>query len=433
MARFTPYVPAIGALPWLLRLRGPYHFDDWVTPMSDPASAGLRAFAKHLFVTLRPLSKLTYALEASMGLGELAPARRLVSVVMLAFAATSLSRILRLLGARKVVAITLAAVWACHPVHAESVLSLSGRPAMLGCALSLAALGAALRRRWRRAGVVLLLACLARETAIAMAVPIAFVAWTTTPGRPRSQLLTRVEPALTATLLVGAWLLVQPRYRSLADYSLHARPFAHSVIAQISAIPIGLSLYVRTWALTIDHGEAFAREVTDARFLGGLSLYGVAIAVVLGALVRARHRALGVGASLWLAAILPTQSVLARVDPLAERALPLALAGLLVALAAGLARPVAARVALGLSLLSAPILVLATLSRGALYASDLALWRQAASRTVVNSRPWVNYASALLAEGRREEALVAARAARVIDPSDAAIEALVDTLEAGRR
>jgi hypothetical protein len=109
------------------------------------------------------------------------------------------------------------------------------------------------------------------------------------------------------------------------------------------------------------------------------------------------------------------------------------MAGLLVALAACLARPVAARVGVGLSLLAAPLLALATLSRGALYESDLALWRQAASRTVVNARPWVNYASALLADGRRDEALVAAREARLIDPSDAAIEALVDTLEARRR
>ena len=70
---------AVGLLTlavWMCVLDGPYRFDDHLVPLGDPASQSLEALVDHLTFTLRPLTKLTYALEASVGLADSAPARR---------------------------------------------------------------------------------------------------------------------------------------------------------------------------------------------------------------------------------------------------------------------------------------------------------------------------------------------------------------------
>jgi hypothetical protein len=65
-----------GLWAWTAELTGPYHFDDYVTPLNDPASQLLAAWREYLPVTLRPVTKLSYAVEAEAGLsGTPAPRR----------------------------------------------------------------------------------------------------------------------------------------------------------------------------------------------------------------------------------------------------------------------------------------------------------------------------------------------------------------------
>ncbi len=430
---------ALGAAPWLLVTRGPYQFDDLVTPVSDPASQSLGAWGHHLGHTLRPLAKLTFAIEASAGLGGMPWARRVVSIALLAVGAWLLARLLARLGARLDVAIVLAWIWAAHPVQAECVLALAGRPLLLANVLGLGALLAAANRRARRAGVLLALATLSRETSVALALPVgALLLDSPAPlgGRVRAALRT-LEPVASVVVVTIAWLLVQPRYRELADYSFHGRPWGTSVIAQIAALPIGQTLYIRPWALTVDHGEALP-SAPDALFACGLGLY-VAAAIVFVVAWRARRRALAAGAATWLAALAPTQSIVPKLDALTERPLSLALAALLV-VAVG-ARPLrrAWGVSRGRRGGSAPVFAMvvvallasaATYERGSLYSSEEALWRDAASKSVANARPHYNLAKVLEEQGRYAAALVEARAAARIDPYDGHAAALAEILRA---
>lgn len=62
-------------------MQAPYQYDDYVTPLSDPASGSLSSFWQALPRTLRPLTKLTYAMESSLGASS-APARRLLNVCL---------------------------------------------------------------------------------------------------------------------------------------------------------------------------------------------------------------------------------------------------------------------------------------------------------------------------------------------------------------
>lgn len=421
---------AFGAALYLARVEGPYHFDDWVTPVSDPASQSLGAFVEHVHRTLRPLSKLSFALEGSLGLGDAPALRRAVSA---AFHGASSALVFLLAGRLRAglwAAFAAALLFAVHPIHGEMVWALAGRGAAMALSLGLGALLAQLRgRRWL-AAALLLGACLSRETAIAFALPMAALELSRR-GTLRS-VAHRLEPCLTVVLLAVAFVAQNARYRQLIDYSAHGRPFGYSVSAQVEALPHGFSLYVRPSALSIDHGLPLSHSAASPAFwLGAALLVGLGALLVWAA--RARRPALAVGAALVLAALLPTQSVIPKLDPLTERPFATALAGAALLLAHGLRaafrRARWRQAALGGVALTAVLLVGATLRRGALYASDVALWRDAARKSVSNARPHHNLAVALLEAGRPDEAREALARARRIDPFDSELRALALRLD----
>jgi tetratricopeptide (TPR) repeat protein len=412
---------AVGLLTltvWVCVLHGPYRFDDHLVPLGDPASQSLAALGDHLAVTLRPLTKLTYALEASLGLADNAPARRAVSVAIHAVAATLLALVLaRITGEERWG--LLALVWALHPIHAEALLAVSGRSAALSGALVLAALLAQLRARPLLAASLLLAAALARETAIAAALPLALAPVAADRAGAGSR-RARPWPLLLATLAAALWLVSVPRYRELAEFSFLGRPWAESVAAQVAAIPQGLALYLRPDLLSADHGSPLPVTLASPGFWLGVGCLATASAMTVLAF-RRRAIAVAVGLALWLAAIVPTQTLVPKLDPLTERPLGLALAGIVIAAVCPLAaasRAMRARTVLAVGSALVFMLAIATVARGRLYASDVALWADAARKSTANPRPHVNLGVALVAAGRPDAARDAFRAALRIDPLD---------------
>jgi tetratricopeptide (TPR) repeat protein len=235
--------------------------------------------------------------------------------------------------------------------------------------------------------------------------------------RPAREHLGRLAPYAAAFVLAAVWVAATPRYRHLADYSLRGRPFGASVAAQVAAVPVGTSLYLRPWALSLDHGGPLPLTPWSGLCAAGLALYVVAGSGLVAAL-RRRTPLVAVGLGLWLAAIVPTQSLVPKLDPLTERPLALALAGLVLALGAlplrGRARALAAAAALAGVLAGAGF----TVARGQLYRSAVALYGDAAAKSRVNPRPHLNYAAALWDAGRRDEARAAVAAALRIAPLD---------------
>jgi hypothetical protein len=412
---------------------GGYHFDDEAAAVCDPASQGLGGWADRLTRTLRPATKLTYALEAELGLGP--PERRVVSAVVHATGAVAM--LLLLLSAPRdqtlggaalasppltVLAATAAVLWAIHPVHAESVLAIAGRSAVLSSALLTWALVAHLHGR-RALGVALyLLAGLARETAWLGIVPMIVLELALTP-RSIGQHARRLVPVALAAVALASWYSMVPRYRELADYSMYGRPWVASLVRQVAAVPVGVSLYGRPWALSVDHGQALPESPASPGFLLGLCLYGVALAGVVLGLRRAP--ALALGLSMWLAAILPTQSLVPKLDALTERPLALALGGLFVAAWALRPRRLGVlRFTTASAAALAVVLCGFTLARGALYRSDVLLWRDAAHKSATNPRPHINLAVSWMIAGQPARAARALASARAIDPIDPRVEAL---------
>jgi hypothetical protein len=428
----TALVAVLGAglWAWSRGFDGPYLFDDHVTPLGDPASQSLGAWGRNLGVTLRPLTKLTYALEAETSSGDTPAARRAVSLLLHGVAASLLFVLVRRLAPAAspiptvAVSTAVAALWFVHPVHADGVLLASGRTAVLSGLLVLGALLALDgSRRWL-AAILFTLACFSRETALAALLPLAALAATRHRANWRA-VLHDLAPLLLAGAMVVGWMLTTPRYLQLAEYSILGRPFAESVFAQVGAVPVGLGLLLDPSALSIDYGIALPSRAREPLFLLGVLLYVGAAAGVWRA-VRRGAPAAAVGLALWLAALLPTQSVIPKLDALANRPLSLALAGILLAAVPLVAAASRRRPSLVLSAAAAIVVALtvATAGRAELFRSELRLWQDAAAKSRANERPHVQVAVLLEDAGREREAQDALATAAAINPFSSQVATL---------
>jgi hypothetical protein len=214
----------------------------------------------------------------------------------------------------------------------------------------------------------------------------------------------------------------------LAEYSMLGRPFVASAVAQIAAVPVGLGLLFQPAALALDYGIPLPAAPTHPLFLLGLLLYLSAAAGVV--LFARRSPATAVGLALWLAALLPTQSAIAKLDALSNRPLSLALAALLLA-TAPLVGAVAFRRRAVAGCAAATLvaaLTVATSQRAALFQSELRLWEDAAAKSRVNERPHVQYAVLLKQAGREREARDALATAATINPFSSQVAALTRVL-----
>jgi protein O-mannosyl-transferase len=425
-----------GIYAWSKGTTGPYLFDDYVTPLDDPASQSLTAWADHVSVTLRPLTKLTYAAEADTHIADSPTARRVVSISLLAASAALLMALISRLvpNVAPYGSMLFAAIWFVHPVHADAVLLLSGRSAILSIVFVMGALLAMERGRAWYAALFFVFACLSRETALAAVLPLGVLAATQRGTSHRA-----LAPILLGAALMVAWIVTTRRYVALAEYSMFGRPFRDSFVAQVAAVPLGLSLLIRPAQLSIDYGVPLPIRFDAPLFLLGLALYAGAAAGI--ALLASRSRASAVGLAVWLAALLPTQSFVPKLDALTNRPLSLALAGLLLATAPAVAallrrsrdmmNPLASKAiaCCGVALFVA--LAAAAVHRAELFRSDLDLWADAARKSTTNVRPHLQYAVLLKRAGRDRAALNVVTAARRIDPLNSQAATMVRLFRTG--
>lgn len=420
-ARWAAVAAAATAIAWLGALASPYHYDDFVTPLEDPASQSLGALGNHLITTLRPLTKLTYALESSLGLTS-AVARHAGDIAIHAAAAGVLVLLLAALRVALRPAAACGVLWGVHPIHAESVIAVAGRSEALSGLLVLGALLAYAHRRYRAAAIVFALAVLARETALAAIVALVATELVGEPA-PWRERARRLWPSAVAFVIVATWVVATPRVRELAGYSFEGMAVHDSLLAQLAAVPVGLTLYARPWALSLDHDAPHGTWL----FAAAIALYVLALAGGFVAL-RRRHAA-AIGIAVWLAAIVPTQSIVPKLDALSERPLALALAGIVIVLATTL--PARARLAGALGF--AAVLAIATWARTRVYGSDLSLWADAADKAHEHVRPHMMYAVFLHRANRDDDAQRELERASAIDPDDRQVRAALADLANKRK
>lgn len=393
----------------------------------------------------RPLTKASYALQDLMH-GSWAPGFHGANVVLHLIAALLayflLRRAFAFTGERplqaSLAAFAVAAIWAVHPALTETVSYVSGRSMGLSACLMLAALLAASGRQTKGAGVaaflLALLAPLARETALVLPAILMWWQLTVQKRESRAAAVARFLPVLGGTLIGAAVIFSMPRHQELIGESLRARPPLEALLGNVHAASDILFYWIAPWRVTIDPAPPLAWPWDDAGTLARLGLFAAMALAALALRRRAPVTALGIG--LALLALAPSNSILWRADPVALKplylgglGLTLAVAALLVALAG---RSRAAQSFL-LTLALAAVLVFGaqTAARNALFADEIALWRDATEKTPGYGRPWIMLGYALFNEGRYGEAAAALRYGTNLAPWDdkaAAALALVEAI-----
>lgn len=437
----TPRAPflllAVTLAVWGPVVRGDFHFDDQPNVVRDEATAGGAVLAERLRTGIRPLLRLSYHLD-----------HRLWGVNPAGFLATNLVlHVLTVLGvwalARRrlgsdLAAVAAGAVFALQPADAEVVAYVSGRSTGLMTALVVGGLlcherareagGGAARRHvpWRVLSfAAFTAACFAKEVALIFPALLLLWEWSgeQTARRPRGVLI--------GTLVLAGCVLVllafSPRYRTLARFSLALRGPGESLAVNLRAIPVMLSLWVRPWALSVDH------DFDPSPHLAAMVLGAGVLALLAGALfLRGRAPLVALAAGWVLLALAPTNSIVAKLDPVTEKPLYLAWIGpalLLGALVARLRPTVGRR---RWALLMAPLLALATWSaaaRATTWTDPRRLWADAVAKAPTKARPWANLGVAWM----DRDPVVATRALRQalrLDPQNVAARRSLMTLEA---
>lgn len=407
-------------------LGGAFVFDD-VADVTRNASARAESFFERLPAMNRPLTKASYALQDAVH-GPWEAGFHAVNT-LLHLAATLLAfALLRRAGGlagldqakAALLAFAAAAVWAVHPALTDTVTYVSGRTMGLSAALMLGALmassGALTRSNAALAFATAALAVLARETALVL--PAILIWWQMTLQRePWRVALRRAAPVMAGTLVAAVLIFALPRHQMLVAESLRSRPPLDALLGNLHAAAEILMHWFAPWRVTIDPTPPLEWGWADPRTLAKLALFAGLAAFAIVARRRLPLIAFGVG--LALLALAPSNTLLWRADPVSLKPLYLSGLGLTLALAAlalKLRVPVKAIGAAALALIVT--LGTMTVQRNALFADEIALWRDATQTTPDYGRPWIMLGYALFNAGRYEEAEAALQQGTALAPWD---------------
>lgn len=419
--RWLPFViVALVGLAWASALAGPFQFDDHNVIVGYAPVHSLAAWWESL-PGLRPLLKLSYVLNwtwspAPYGFHLFNVLVHLLNTVLLAAWA------LRALPLAPRGAWLLAALWALHPVQTEAVTYIAGRSVSLSTTFLFA--GLLLLARGGRAAPWAAALCTAlalgvRETAWVFPLLFALAAWLRGAG-PR-ELLRDIGPALAVVALAALAFLVEPHYRRMIETSFAQRDLAAQLRGQVLAHGWLLGQLV-SLAPNIDPDLRLPATWTPRLLSQALLLLSVVL-VALWRVLRARSW-LAAGLLWYALCLLPTNSLMPRVDMASERHLYAALAGPLwsLLLLAQARRAQAPPLSLRLAPWGAGALVLllafATVLRNEDYRSELALWARTSQQSPQKARVWNNLGMACREAAEPECASAAFARAMALDPED---------------
>ena len=408
-----------------------FQFDDFNVIVRNPAVQSWAALAEELGRGLRPALKATYALNWTLGGG--APwGFHLFNVLVHAVNACLAYLVGLRLAARWNVgapdAVWLAAlVFALHPVQTEAVTYVSGRSTSLAATFYLGAVLTYLRSGPAWASLALFaLACATKETALTL--PAALLLCEAASPRPIDwRAVARRQWAhwvLAAALLALA--LVHGRYSRFIEVAFSQRSIADNLLSQVQGVGYLVSRLFLPNRLNIDPALP-ALSAWDGALV--LQAAGLAALLALGLASLRTRPWLGFGLCWFFLHLLPTNSLVPRLDIANERQLYLSLWGLALALAIPLSTHAARAAALVLALLLAPL----GISRQLEYGSETALWEASVREAPWNARAYNNLGYARALAGDEDGAVRAYREALAFDPSNETARFNLAQALAGRR
>ncbi len=434
LARPLPCLLVITALAYFSALSAGFQFDDFNVIVDNPAVHSLAAWWGGM-PGIRPLLKLSYTLN---WLADPGPAGfHAVNVLLHLVNVTLVWRLTGHLplpdgeaGRRARLVATL--LFALHPIQTESVTYVSGRSMTLMASFGLAGLLAWLEaadkarpRAWQALALLLLTAAILTKE-VAVVLPLTLLLFrrsqptnTPSPALPRPPPPRRVglgerawlPPTLFVLLALATLFALFGYQRLFAETPI--RGLGENLLSELNALYYLLGQLFRPHALNIDPELP---ELTGWSLLSAAQFTGLAVAIAVAWLARQRRPWLMFSLFWLLILLLPTHTLIARLDLASERHLYLAALGpywLAAVVLAGLPGrwPWRAAVA-SLALIG----MLFTHQRNLDYRDEISLWQQTTTQSPGNARAWNNLGWAYFEAKRNDEAKLAFARAIEIDP-----------------
>ncbi len=431
--RPAPYVwlvVAAVAAAYANALGASFQFDDWNVVVRDARVQSLAAWW-HSMPGIRPLLKLSYAANHASGTDLFG--FHAVNVVIHAANSVLVLALLARLARRdglspdssRLAALTGALIFALHPVQTEAVTYVSGRSSSLSALFALGSVLAAIDglEKGRRALLFglspALFACALGVKEIAVAVPAAILLWCATDCRTPLRLgaaVRAVSGHLAVLALVGGLVAVSPTYRSLAARSLELRAPVENLLVQVNGVSYLAGQLVRFDRLNADPMVAGAVAWSP---IFALKLVAVLSVLALGMMTLRTRPALAFGILWFVVWLLPTNSLIARLDVANDRQVYLALAGPAWLVGRWVAAiPVRRHVVIPVVTAAACLLGVVTVDRNRLYADEVRFWEDVVRKTPGNARALNNLGYAYALACRTEDADAAFVLAIDLDPAD---------------
>jgi tetratricopeptide (TPR) repeat protein len=382
-------------------LDGPFLFDDRYLPFADPAyqNSPLAAW----LAGVRPLLMLTFWLNYRLfGLEPFS-----YHAVNLAFHFGAglvvfliVRRLLRIENIEERLAEMLAGfaagLFLLHPLQTEAVSYVASRSENLSVLFAYGAWAVFLYRRgeairWTEAAAVLALfgaAVTTKEHTAVLPAVLLLTDYYFHPGFSLAGLKRnwRLYAPMAAAAAAGAafvWRVLSQA--DTAGFAVEGLPWQKYFLTQCQAIWIYLRMFVLPYGQNVDHDFRAVASLADPVSLAGLA----ALAAVAGLAwrLRRRHRLASFGLFVFFLLLAPTSSVVPIKDLLVERRLYLPSIGLLLVLAAILARPQVSRRTLAGALVAVlAVCGVLTYQRNQVWASPVALWEDAVDKAPHNWR-----------------------------------------------
>ena len=441
-------IALLAVATYLPSLRAGFQFDDWSVIVFNDRVGSLAAWATSM-PGIRPLLKLTYAVNNELSL--LPSGFRSVNIALHAINTLLVYILLHTLGTKQGrdagqvhrAALLATLLFALHPVQTEAVTYISGRSSSLSATFALGSLVV-----WARASdsprpftLVLVSAALfalalgVKETAIVL--PLALLLWSAA-GRPaedtaqspqialwrRAQLMCIVPHAALAAfalLIAVSWL----PYQRLLQASLRARDIGTNLMTQADAIFWLLGQLLCLSPINPDPALSVASSSSYLSWLHAALL----VAVIIAGFTQLRRRpTLAFGVLWFFLWLLPTNSLLPRLDIANDRQLYLALIGPAWLAGLALARlakptdaPLSRKPAVGWTLAVASLTsltIIATVRQNRIYADEVSFWEAVATRSPGSARAADNLGFAYAMACRQSDAAREFERAIELDPSD---------------
>jgi tetratricopeptide (TPR) repeat protein len=350
VARHGPLllVLLLAIVPLLPTLAHPFVFDDHALLASGDPTLRERV-AEDLFGRdelgrpasgyYRPLIGFTYWLERRLfGTDPTLP--HAVNIGVHAAGSGLLLTVLASIPATAPLALPAAAIFAAHPVHAESLAPITGRTDPFAALFLLLAARALLARRLLQGALAFACALASKESAVALAPLLALAPLVhRTANEPSGSRRTAWTTAIVLGLLGAAFFAFKHLvlgisapddvYRGEGDLRVRLLTF-------VAALPTYLGLLALPLELSIARVFPLVVSIADPRFLSGLAML-----VVACGLLASRAHALAIGAALLLLPLAPASNIVPITYsfewmpfPFFERYLYLSVAGYAVLLAA---------------------------------------------------------------------------------------------------